>query len=175
MKSDISEQGIIHMQSHFLRSGGISRLGVFKALAGASVLALLAATTAHAGPVQGNVVADNHAVVVLEQTAGNFTVISGSASSWPTPANNFSFNIRDFTEAEARQCKIHVIAWGDGSTAQGVAAVFKGAMTVMTPTGFTMSVKANSATGGAFPATPGALTVAQAAAIIPGAVPAPTP
>lgn len=82
----------------------------------------LVSTAAPAATVTGTILADNGSIAVLEQ--GGFTVIPSSvAGNWPTPKANFTFNVADDPVA-LRSCKIHVIAWGDGSVAQGVMAHF---------------------------------------------------
>lgn len=75
--------------------------------------------------VNGVILADNSSIAVLEQAPGSFSVIASSVSgTWPYP-KTFNFTIDN--EARAMQtCKVHVIAWGDGSVAQGMMAHFSG-------------------------------------------------
>lgn len=88
-----------------------------------SALALLPFTPAQASSVTATILADNGSLIVLEQ--GGFHVVPASvAGTWPTP-KTFSFNIDDSARGLAR-CRIHVVAWGDGSVAQGVMAHFTG-------------------------------------------------
>lgn len=93
----------------------------------AMVLPVLMASPSHAAPitVTATILADNGSLAVLEQTPGNFAVINNSVSGqWPTP-KTFTFQIDNDAQA-MRECKVHVIAWGDGSVAQGMMAHFGG-------------------------------------------------
>jgi hypothetical protein len=89
-----------------------------------SVAVLTAPSAMAATTVNGTILADNGSVAVHQQ-GSTFTVIPTSvAGNWPTP-KNFSVSIPDDSES-LKQCKIHVIAWGDGAVAQGVMAHFAG-------------------------------------------------
>jgi hypothetical protein len=84
----------------------------------------LTAQSAMASTVAATILADNGSLAVQQQ-GNTFTVIPASvAGNWPTP-KTFSFNILDDPES-LKQCKVHVIAWGDGGVAQGVMAHFAG-------------------------------------------------
>ena len=74
--------------------------------------------------VNGTILADNGSLAVHQQ-GSTFTVIPSSvAGNWPV-SKNFSYDLPD-DERSLKQCKIHVIAWGDGGVAQGVMAHFSG-------------------------------------------------
>jgi hypothetical protein len=92
-------------------------------LALGAVSALTAESAAMAATVTATILADNGSLAVHQQ-GSTFTVIPGVSGNWPTP-KTFSFNIPDNRESLA-QCKIHVIAWGDGNVEQGVMAHFAG-------------------------------------------------
>jgi hypothetical protein len=84
----------------------------------------LTVQSAMAATVAATILADNGSLAVQQQ-GNTFTVIPASvAGNWPTP-KTFSFNIPDDPES-LKQCKIHVVAWGDGGVAQGVMAHFAG-------------------------------------------------
>ncbi len=86
--------------------------------------ALVAGATAQASTVNATILADNGSLAVL-QIGNNFTVIPQSVSgNWPTP-KTFAFEMPDDV-AGLRQCRVHVIAWGDGAVAQGMMAHFAG-------------------------------------------------
>jgi hypothetical protein len=94
-------------------------------------LALVLATTAlasgnaQASNVDATILADNGSIVALETAPGTVSVVPQSVSgNWPRP-KSFSFALPDDARALA-QCRIHVIAWGDGAVAQGVLAHFQG-------------------------------------------------
>lgn len=143
---------------------------MLKSLLMASALTMVFSGTAIAGTVQGNLVADNYAVAVLEVN-GVPAIIPGSAGNWPT-VRKFSFNIPD---TPMRSCNIRIIAWGDGSSAQGIAAYFTGTASINTGPGgaFGLSSVPNTATGG-FPASPTAMTAAQINSVL-SVTPAPVP
>jgi hypothetical protein len=136
---------------------------MLKSLLMASALSMAFSSTAMAATAQGNLTADNYAVAVLE-VDGVSTIIANSAGNWPT-VRQFSFNIPD---SAMRSCTIRIIAWGDGSSAQGIAAYFTGiGGSINTGPGgaFQLSSVPNSVTGG-FPASPSVMTVAQTQTIV---------
>jgi hypothetical protein len=93
----------------------------------AGVSSTLLCSFAVAAPINvtATILADNGSLAVLEQTPGSFSVIANSVSGqWPTP-KTFTFQIDNDARA-MRECKVHVIAWGDGSVAQGMMAHFAG-------------------------------------------------
>jgi hypothetical protein len=140
-----------------------------KLLLGGALFGTLASTQAQAGTISGNLVADNNAIVVVEETPGNFQVVTPSATSWPA-AKSFNFNIKDMDQAGLKQCRVHIIAWGDGAVAQGIAAWFTGAPGYSAYTGqsgkFSIRSAPNATTGGSFPGSPALITNANAASIL---------
>ena len=137
---------------------------MLKSLLMASALTMAFSGAAMAGTVNASVVADNHSVVVLDN--GSKTIIPGSAGSWPS-AKTFNFNIPDLGPEQMKRCKVHIIAWGDGSDAQGIAAHFSGAMSASTGIApFVIGIVPNTATGGAFPANGASTTLAQATSVL---------
>ncbi len=140
---------------------------MLKSLLMASALTMAFSGAAMAAPVTGSVVADNHAVVVLEN-GGTKTIVTGSGGSWPS-AKTFTFNIPEQDEQMMKRCKIHIIAWGDGSDAQGIAAHFAGAMSASTGSApFVIGSVPNSTTGGIFPTGGAATSITQVNAILAG-------
>ncbi len=144
---------------------------MLKSLLMASALTLAFSGAAMAGTVQGNIVADNNSVAVLEVNGTN-TILIGSAGSWPT-VMKFSFNIPD---QAMQSCNIRIIAWGDGSNAQGIAGYFTGATSVNTGPGggFKLSSVSKSTTGGSFPVSPAVMTLTQVNNVL-SWLPAPVP
>jgi hypothetical protein len=138
---------------------------MLKSLLLASALTMAFSGSAMAGNVNGSVVADNHSLVVRDMN-GIKTIIPNSAGSWPS-AKTFNFNIDELNAEQMQQCKVHIIAWGDGSAAQGIAAHFSGAMSASTGSGpFVIGTVPNSVTGGQFPANGAATTLAQATSVL---------
>jgi hypothetical protein len=131
-----------------------------------SAVSLSVAAPAHAGPVTASIVADNHSVAVLELN-GTKTVIPNSGGSWPT-AKTINFTLPALTAEQMRGCKIHIIAWGDGSNAQGIAAHFQGSLSASTGPGSPFLIKPvpNSVTGGIFPSNGSLVTDLQATDIV---------
>lgn len=99
------------------------------AVAALALTAALGAGAAEAAPVEGIVTADNDFVVVLRQ-GGNDQIVHQSfdGNQWRTPQRIKPFSIT----RPGPQCSVNVIAWGDGSRDQGLAAVFKSDYTVFT-------------------------------------------
>jgi hypothetical protein len=88
------------------------------------LVSALAAESAMASTVKATILADNGSISVHQQ-GGTFKVIPSSvAGNWPKP-QTFSVDIPDDPNS-LKECKIHVIAWGDGGVAQGVMAHFAG-------------------------------------------------
>jgi hypothetical protein len=132
---------------------------------------LLAAATAQASTVNATILADNGSIAVLE-VGGNYAVIPASVSgNWPTP-KTFAFTVPDDARSMAT-CRIHVIAWGDGSVAQGMMAHFAGTggIAFTGQPGGPFNVRMSSVTHGGSTATGLAFANnnANAAAIINGA------
>jgi hypothetical protein len=101
-----------------------------------AVAVLTAPSAMAATTVNGTILADNGSVAVHQQ-GNTFTVIPTSvAGNWPRP-KDFSVDLPDDPES-LRQCKIHVVAWGDGAVLQGAMAHFSGTA------GFTYTGQANS-------------------------------
>ncbi len=91
----------------------------------AALIASSAITASQAASVNGTILADNGSLAVLQTGPATFNVIAPSVSgNWPY-AKSFSFDVPD-SPKQLRQCQIHVIAWGDGSVAQGMMAHFAG-------------------------------------------------
>lgn len=139
---------------------------MLKSLLMASALSVAFSGAAVAGMVNGSIVADNHSVAVLEIN-GTSTIIPLSGGSWPS-AKTFNFNIPDLDQEQIRRCKVHVIAWGDGSSAQGIAAHFSGALSASTGSGspFVIGSVPNGVTAGGFPANGASTNAAQVNSII---------
>ncbi len=138
---------------------------MFKSLLMASALTMAFSSAAMAGTVTGSVVADNHSVVVLDDGVTK-TIIPTSGGSWPS-AKTFTFNIPDLDEQQMKRCRVHIIAWGDGSDAQGIAAHFTGAMSASTGTSpFVIGAVSNATTGGAFPVNGAATSPVQVNSIL---------
>jgi hypothetical protein len=141
---------------------------MFKSLLLATAMTVAFSSNAMAATVTGSVVADNHAVVVLDDGINPKAIVTGSGGSWPS-AKTFNFNIPDLDENQMKRCKIHIIAWGDGSSAQGIAAHFTGAMSASTGSGaFVIGSVPNTATGGNFPVNGAATSLAQVNSVLAG-------
>lgn len=85
---------------------------------------MLASPAALAQPGTASLMADNGALMVV-QTGSTFQVVPGSVgSNWPT-MQTFNFDMPD-DQAGLARCRIHIIAWGDGSPLQGLLAHVSG-------------------------------------------------
>jgi hypothetical protein len=88
------------------------------------LVSALAAESAMASTVKATILADNGSIAVHQQGSTFKVIPSSVAGNWPTP-KNFSFDIPDDPKS-LKECRIHVVAWGDGGVAQGVMAHFDG-------------------------------------------------
>ena len=84
--------------------------------------------------IEGNVTADNDFIVVHSQGSVNNVVHRGAHGMQWKKIEAFKFAVNNSASA-MESCSVSVIAWGDGSSAQGFAGIFKGDHTVYTGSG----------------------------------------
>ena len=92
-----------------------------------------ASICASATTVTGNMTADNDFIVVVKQGNNQPNVVYRGVQNW-RKVENFTFDVNSDPRS-LKTCKISVIAWGDGSSKQGLAGILKADNTAYTGSG----------------------------------------
>lgn len=119
----------------------------------------------HAGTINGAAMADNDFIVVLQNGASYSTIYESQNGSLWNQIEQFSANV-DLPRRDLLNCSINIIAWGDGSSRQGLAAILKGdAGTIYTGSGHFIAGQSNISSSG-WANTNGGPTSAQIPSIL---------
>ena len=122
-----------------LKMKTLKQLLIGSCLASASICA--SATT-----VTANMTADNDFIVVVKQGTTLPNVVYSGIQNWKK-VENFSFDVNN-EPSSLKTCKISVIAWGDGSSKQGLAGILKADNTVYTGSGAFKAHQSNITSSG---------------------------